>query len=346
MNSTITHDIEQIVDRLDLSPLKGKSVLLTGSNGFLGRYIAMVVSMLNQKYDYGTTLYCWSLHAPNDDIKNLAKNDPNIIPQSVNLSKPITFTKEVDFILHAAGYAQPKKFIENIFETIELNIHATHSLLEIAKKNNARFLFFSSAEVYGDIPKNLISVSEKYNGCIDTSNIRSMYAESKRLGETICSMYRQNEDVNAFVARISHVYGPGISTTDKRVIGECIRKAFEEKVITLEDQGTAIKTWGYIADIIQMILNILTHGTELIYNVGGIDTMSIKELAEEIGRQTNADVVTPQSNGKKDNSIHDPQFVKLNITKYSKEFGDPTFISFSEGIRRTIEWNRNISQLV
>ena len=341
MNSIIQEDIDQIIKQIDLKPLKGKNILLTGSNGLLGRYIAMIVSLLNKKYDYKTKLYCLSRHPPNNDIASLANNDNNIIPQSVDLSKSFVFTKKVDFILHAACYAQPQKFIENKYETIELNVNTTHSLLNIAKKNNARFLFFSSAEVYGDIPKDQIPVSEKYNGSVDTTQVRSIYAESKRLGETICSMYRRDEDVTAVVVRLSHVYGPGISTIDKRVMGEFIRKAFEDNVIILKDQGTAIKTWGYIADIIPMILNVLIYGTECIYNVGGIDTMNIKELAEEIGRQTDATVVAPRLEGEKNQITLDPQFVKLDISKYSKEFGQTKFTAFSEGIRRTIEWNRN-----
>ena len=170
--------------------------------------------------------------------------------------------------------------------------------------------------------------------------MRSIYGESKRLGETICSIYRRDERVTALVARISHAYGPGISTVDKRVLGEFIHKAFKDKKIKLQDQGTAIKTWGYIGDIVTMILNILIYGTGSIYNVGGIDSVSIKDLAEEIGRQTGSQVVIPKTNKKHQYIATDPQIVKLDLTKYCMEFGRPKFTKFPEGIRRTLEWNR------
>lgn len=346
MSLIVEKDVTAIIGQVDCHPLKGKKILLTGSNGLFGRYIASVVSALNKKNNYKTTLYCLSLHGPNDDIGQLATHDKLIIPRAIDLSKTFEFSHKVDYILHAACYAQPQKFIENKFETIELNVNTTRLLLEIAKKNKAKFLFFSSAEVYGDIPKDLIPVPESYNGNIATSGIRSIYGESKRLGETICSMFRRDEGVDAFIARISHVYGPGISTTDKRVLGEFIRKAFEEKKITLMDQGRAIKTWGYISDIVSMLLNVVIHGSELIYNVGGVDSVSIKDMALEVGRQTGAVVVIPTLNANKQHIATDPQVVKLDLSKYSQEFGRPKFVSFTEGIQRTLAWNREVKKVV
>lgn len=342
MNSIIHNDVTQIIRRVNLKPLKGKRILFTGANGLFGRYVASVISTLNQKHNYNTKLYCLSLHKPNQDIRELADIDKNIIPQAVDLSKPFKFNQKVDYIFHAACYAQPQKFIENKFETIALNVNATHRLLEIAKKSKARFLFFSSAEVYGDIPKDVVPVPETYNGSIATSGVRSIYGESKRLGETICSVYRRDENVEVFVARISHVYGPGVGVTDKRVLGEFIRASFEKKIITLKDLGTAVKTWGYVSDIVRMIFNIILHGSELIYNVGGVDTVSIKELANEVCRQTDSKIVIPKLKEKKQHIATDPQIVKLDVTKYSKEFGRPKFIKFAEGIRRTLEWNREL----
>ncbi len=337
----IEQDIKVIIKQVDCRALRSKKILLTGSNGLFGRYIAYLVAYLNHEYDYGISLYCLSLHGPNSDIAALSKADKRIIPQAVDLSEKFNFDKKVDYIFHAACYAQPQKFIENKFETIELNVNTTRRLLEIAKKYGAKFLFFSSAEVYGDIPANMVPVPETFNGNIATSGVRSIYGESKRLGETICSMYRRDEGVEAFVARISHVYGPGISVKDKRVLGEFIKRAFEEKKITLMDQGTAVKTWGYIADIISMLLNIILYGEDLIYNVGGIDSVSIKELAEEVARQTGAKVVVPKVNEKKQHIATDPQIVKLDLSKYSHEFGKPQFTSFSEGMKKTLEWNKS-----
>ena len=202
-------------------------------------------------------------------------------------------------------------------------------------------MFFSSAETYGDIPVGLVPVPETYNGNISTSGIRSIYGESKRLGETICSMFRRDEGVEAYVVRISHVYGPGISTKDKRVLGEFIKRALEDKKITLMDSGAAVKTWGYIADVVAMLLNIILYGKDLVYNIGGVDSVSIKELAEEVGRQTGAEVVIPKSNVDKQHIATDPQIVKLDLSKYSKEFGRSNFTEFSEGIGRTLAWNKN-----
>lgn len=339
LSLTIQNDCENILKSVDLRSLKNKKILLTGSNGFFGRYIAYVIQALNTGMDYNCTLYCVSLHSPNKDIKNLSRLDKNIITIKKDLSKEFKFKHKVDYIIHAACYAQPQKFIERSLETIELNVNTTKKLLELARDNMASFLFFSSAETYGEIPKNLIPVPETYNGNCPIFGPRAVYAESKRLGEVICSVFRRDYAVKTFIARISHVYGPGISSKDKRVLGDFIRKAISDGSITMMDQGTAVKTFGYIADIIKMLFNILLRGEDIVYNVGGVDTASIKELAEEVAHYYKVPVILPKDKSKLLHIGTDPSIVKLDISKYQSEFGEIKFIPLKEGIKRMLEWN-------
>ncbi|MBI4004590.1 NAD-dependent epimerase/dehydratase family protein, partial [Candidatus Roizmanbacteria bacterium] len=302
--------------------------------------IAYTIYQLNKLKKLNCTLFCVSLHGPNKDISLLSQQDSHIKPIQMDLSKNFKFNQPVDFIMHAACYAQPQKFIENSLATIELNITSTRKLLELAKKYHARFMFFSSAEVYGDIPKDLIPVPETYNGNASTTTPRAVYGESKRLAETLCSIYRRDYNLQAYAVRISHVYGPGISKSDKRVLGDFIRKAMDESKIALMDRGTAIKTFGYVADIIVMLFTILLHGKDLIYNVGGIDSVSIRQLADAVAAYYNIPVIVPEKPAKLLHIGTDPAIVKLDLTKYTKEFNPVAFISLEEGIRRMIDWNR------
>ncbi len=339
MNKIIKDDCLNILNNVDLNPLKNSSILLTGSNGLLGQYLVHLIYLANKNNKLNCKIYCASLHGPNRNIKRLL-TDKKIIPIRIDLSKPFSISHKIDYIFHAACYAQPSKFIRDPFSTVRLNVNATERLLELAKKNKARFLFFSSAEIYGEIPKKLIPVPETYNGNCSTTSVRAIYGESKRLGETICSIYRRNYNVKAYIARLSHVYGPGISIKDERVLGDFIRKALIEKKIKLLDEGKAIKTFGYVADVIRMIMLVILKGKDMIYNIGGIDSISIRELAEEVGRYCHVPVIAPKKKSKLKYIGNDPAFVKLDLSKFKKEFTSFSFTPFSVGIARNIQWNK------
>ncbi|QQG44082.1 MAG: NAD-dependent epimerase/dehydratase family protein [Candidatus Roizmanbacteria bacterium] len=339
LSSVVIEDCLNIIKSINLKPFKGKKILLTGSNGFFGRYIAHIIYSLNKKKGYNTTLYCLSLHSPNQDIKTLSSLDKNIIPIKKDLSKDFNFKHTINYIIHAACYAQPQKFIERSLETIELNVNTTKRLLELARKNNTSFLFFSSAETYGEIPEDKIPVSESYNGNCSVFGPRAVYSESKRLGEVLCSVFRRDYNLMTFIARISHIYGPGISINDKRVLGDFIRKAVRESSITLLDKGTAVKTFGYIADAVKMLLNILIWGKDIVYNVGGKDTVSIRKLAEEVASHYHVAVRLPKDKAKLLHIGTDPQVVKLDISKYTKEFGESNSVSLNSGIKKMLDWN-------
>jgi len=251
------------------------------------------------------------------------------------------YEPKADYIIHGATYAQPKKFIQNYMDTIHLNTTVTERLLKKAKQDNATLLFLSSSEVYGNPDENHIPTKEDYPGLCSPVDIRAIYSESKRMGETLCFAYRNFENVNAKIARISMTYGPGIGLKDERVLAHFLRQALYEKKIVMLDDGRKIRTFCYIADCALMLLYIMVYGKDFVYNVGGKDSISIRKLAEEICLLTGSELSGEIANREnlKDVKVS-PQMVKLDITKVLTEFPIPSFKPFREGLSRTIEWNK------
>jgi len=339
MNEIIREDCEKNLKKINLKKIKDSTILLTGSNGLLGRYIVHTVYLANKKYNSNCKIYCVSLHGPSYQIKKLL-DDKNIIQIKADLTKPFNFKENLDYVFHAACYAQPKLWLNDKIKTIYLNVNTTKLLLDIAYKNNAKFMFFSSQDVYGDIPKEFVPVKENYNGNLSTIAPRSAYGESKRLGETICSIYRNDLKLKTYIIRISHTYGPGVSIHDERVLGNFINKAIFNKKINMLDEGKSVKMFGYIADIIYMILRVMLDGKDFIYNIGGKNKISIKELAEIVAKYCdNIPVIPSKKKSKFEHIGTDPDYVGLNISKFEKEFGKVDFMDFHEGIKRTINWN-------
>lgn len=338
ISNIIKEDCLSVIDRLDLSQLKNKRILLTGSNGLLGKYLAHIIYFGNKTYGLNCKLFCVSLHGPDDKFRQIISEDIKAI--SADLTQPFDFKGKIDFIFHAACYAQPKKFLDEKLKTISLNVDALRYLLELAKHNNAKFMYFSSAGVYGEIPPEMLPAKESFCGNVNATGSRAAYAESKRLGETLCSVYRNDFGVKTYIARISHAYGPGTSINDERVMGNFIKKAFIEKKIRMLDSGNSVKAFGYVTDIIYMLLQVMLWGKELVYNIGGIHPVTIRALADEVAKNCGGvKVITPKKIAKDELVGTDYTRVRLDISRFIAEFGDFNFVTFSEGIKRTVAWN-------
>jgi len=330
MNSQIIRDdCKKLVKSFDsVQDIFNKTFLITGSNGLFGNYLVNILSVVNELYDSNIKAYCISKHAP-------VWRDNNFSYTSQDLSRPFSFNSHVDYIIHCACYARPKIFLANELETVALNVDATRTLLDIARKNEAKFLFLSSSEIYGSPPPSQIPTKESYPGNSLTSSGRAAYVEAKRLGEALCFIYHRTFQTDAKAARIGPTYGPGISIHDERVMGSFMKQAIIDKHIKLMDEGKALRTWCYITDALNIMLKMMLHGKETLYNVGGIETVSIYEMAQMIARYSGATCEAGSGTGMKDA----PDIVKLDVSKARNEFGIGKFIPFQEGLKRTIDWN-------
>ena len=336
-NSIDEGDWARIVDQIDLSPLAGRAFLLTGATGLIGRYIAGTIALANRRNGLRCRLVCIA----HNRLPSRPGAESGVEWRRMDLSAPVQITDKFDYIFHGACYAQPSRWFADRPSLVGLNIGSTQQLLEVASRSEGAFLFCSSGEVYGNPPPELTPIPESYTGGPDPTSKRAIYGESKRLGEVLCSVYREDKGVRAYAARISHLYGPGIGLDDQRVFADFMRQAMNGQPIRLRDAGRAIKTLGYIGDAVAMILNILLRGHETIYNVGGSDRVTIAELAGKIARLAGGvPVIMPPV---VENAPHigtDAGITSLDISRYVSEFGAPSFTNLETGLGRMIEWNR------
>jgi UDP-glucuronate decarboxylase len=337
MHQIIEQDVSNILSKISWGKFKDKSILITGANGLIGTYIISTLYSASEKHNLNLKITGISKSVPNCSIQEIMQRFSDFHFLQENLAESFTFDGEVDYAIHAATYSPPAKFLENKFETIALNTIVTEKLLHLCRKNRAAMLFVSSSEVYGQAQ--VIPTPETYNGNCPTTQARSVYSESKRLGETICTAFR-DEGVEVRIARVSATYGPGITIRDKRVMGNFIYGGLGRNHIGLVDSGKQERTWLYISDCVAMLLNILLHGKHFVYNIGGYETVSILELARMISEITGSTYSIPE------HSAHAlmtaPDIVKLDISRVSEEFQINEFVSLKEGLKRTINWNKDL----
>lgn len=319
MNSILLKDIP-------LGLLENKRILITGSTGLVGTHFLYAFEEAHKR---GIKL----------DVIALVHRD---VPEHLNkylYSSYIHFGTEPmksDIIIHASTYAQPKKFMDNQADTISLNTTTTNILLSKYLKPNGKFLFLSSSEVYSGLDNP--PFTESQIGTTDPYHPRACYIEGKRCGEAIVNAYR-HIGVDAKSIRLCLAYGDGTRADDQRAMSTFIRRALLDKRIELLDDGSAVRTYCYIGDAVNMMLRILLEGQKAVYNVGGESTTTICDLVKMIGGITGATVVIPTN---KDSGMGSPSKVSLTNCNYIEEFGQRDFIPLEIGLSKTIEYNRKL----
>ena len=329
----IESDVNNILQVVNLEKLRNKSILVTGSSGLLGIYIASCLKQVQQQYNID--VHFWTKSNVDPYLRTFFDFNCNIINQDITESKHFNDLPMFDFIIHASGYGQPDRFLENQIKTIQINTTATISLFERLKKTGT-FLFLSSSEVYNGTDKPFVTENEI--GISNTDHPRACYVESKRCGEAICQIYK-NMGIDVKIVRLSLTYGPGTKIYDTRVVNSLIMKSIFNNAIELKDNGSAIRTYCYVSDVVEMLWNIMLYGKDTTYNVGGKGSFSIYELAQMISAKTTKPVILP----KKENTLTgSPKLVNLSIDKYVAEFNKTSFVSLDLGLSNTIAWQQYI----
>jgi nucleoside-diphosphate-sugar epimerase len=199
-----------------------------------------------------------------------------------DVSNPVQITQKVDVIIHAASQASPKYYGVDPVGTLKANTLGTANMLDLARDNGVeKFLYISSGEVYGVLDGSMPAIDETYAGNVDITNVRSCYAESKRMGETMCVCWSHQYNFHVNMLRLSHTYGPGVALDDGRVFGDFVRNILHNEDIVLTSDGKARRSFVYISDMITALFRVLIQGeNRQAYNVAADIETEILELAQ------------------------------------------------------------------
>jgi UDP-glucuronate decarboxylase len=337
LSKFIEQEANEIVDKIDFSPLEGKSIIITGASGIVGTYLIACLKMYSKRSNNPPIVYAVTRSNPTSFFSELLdfKNSKILIGDLSKFEFLESFPY-VDYIIHAAGYGQPGKFLNDPLNTFNVNVFSELVLYnKLIKPGN--FLFISTSEVYSGLTES--PFKETQIGNTNTNHFRACYIESKRCGEAISSSFRQL-GVNSKSARLSLAYGPGTRPGDERVLNDFIFGAISKASIKLRDSGSALRTYCYITDAVEMLWNILLYGKNDIYNVGGFSKTSIADLAKNVCSILNSKCEIPQDDINKLSGA--PEDVSLDMGRYISEFNKVDFVTLEEGLKRTIEWQKEL----
>lgn len=334
----IEKDIQGLLSSENQEFFSNKSILITGASGLVGSYLTTFFQNLDSFKREDLQLYLSSLSG--EFTIPILRNTKILQGDLTDLDFIKTFPR-FDLIIHASGYGQPGKFLENISKTMKLNSVVTQELCE--KLNNSGcFLFMSTSEIYSGLEQPPFRESQV--GVTNTDHERAPYIESKRFGETVVSnLQKSQRNLLGFSARLALAYGPGVKESDSRVMYNFFQSGMATGEINLKDSGSAMRTYCYVLDAVEMILSIIKRGQYPIYNVGGISRLSIAELASKVAFLTKAKLNIPTEVESFLSSA--PNDVWLDLARVLEISETTAFVDIEDGLSRTISWLTERDQL-
>src|SRR6266851_4672926 len=184
-------------------------VIVTGGAGFIGSHLCD--ALLAKEHD----VLCIDNFLTGSE-ENIAHLKDNSHFQFVHhdIITPLPDDLQAGYIFHLASpaspnYHSPISYHKLPMETMLANTIGTLNLLKFAEAQQAKFLFTSTSEVYGDPLEH--PQSESYRGNVSTTGPRSVYDEAKRFGETLVAYFWRDKGLNARIVRIFNTYGPRMS---------------------------------------------------------------------------------------------------------------------------------------
>lgn len=263
--------------------LSGKKIVITGGQGFLGQYICATINKLNKQLTKPCEVIVVDNLLTSGNKKILNYDHFQFLNMGVETEPSFN---SIDYIIFLAGIASPFYYTIYPLETINIVSQGLANYLKLAKLHNAKLLFASSSEIYGNPDSNNIPTKETYNGNVSSMSDRSCYDESKRLGETLCHIYSQ-QNVNAVIIRPFNFFGPLMEPTDYRVLPNFANNILNGKILQLYGDGQQTRTFCYISDGINGFFRTLLLGEAgQAYNIGNpepeIKMSDILNMCEEI----------------------------------------------------------------
>lgn len=329
----IQNDALKINDAVDLASFNGSTIVITGASGLVGQYMLAALANARKNGIQPKQIYLFVKQDPTECLLEIAK-DLNVTWCKGDICDPsliATLPSSLNYIIHAAGYGQPQKFLENEILTITMNTAVTDALLKKMAKNGS-CIFISTSEIYSgskDTP-----YKESTVGQTNTDHPRACYIEGKRCGEAIVNAYHK-QGFDAKSIRLALAYGPGVRLDDRRVMNEVIKKGLIDQKIVLMDSGTSLRTYIYITDAVEFMFKILLKGKSNIYNLSGKSRTSIAQMAQLISRTVDVPLSIPQSNA---GLAGAPEDVSLSLDRLLREFPKEKFVSFEAGVQAVITW--------
>lgn len=315
--------------------ITGKTIFITGGAGFIG-------SALAERLVEDNHIIIFDNFRRNSlqDKPHLV-NHPNIELIRGDVRDRTALAASIgsaNIVVHAAAVAGVDSVLRDPVMTMEVNVIGTYNVYTTcleAGKSLERVVDFSTSEVFGAYAYKVTEVNLK--PALTVGEARWSYAISKLTGEFFANSFYIKYGLPICCVRPFNIFGPG--QVGEGAIHHFVVNAIQDKDITIYSDGSQIRAWCYIDDIIDSLEEILqnSRASGQAFNIGNPQsTLTIYRLAREIIKlsESKSQIVFKEMNSP-DVEVRIP-----DINKAREILNFEPKVDLEDGLLRTIEWYR------
>ena len=308
--------------------------MITGGAGFIGTTLARRLVDANELVALDNLHRDTLQGTPLAEHPNFSLHEADVL----DLERLTELVRGATHVVHCAGIAGVDTVLESPVRTMRVNVVGTYNVLEAAlatRETLERLVDFSTSEVFGQHAFNVHEAHVTTIGSVGEA--RWTYAVSKLAGEHMAHAYHSELGLPTTSVRPFNVYGPG------QIGGGAIRAFIERALsgddLTIHGDGSQIRAWCYVDDMVDGALLALEHPGAVgeSFNIGNArSAVTIHELAQRIKRLTGCSgEIAFQPLHYTDVELRIP-----NIDKARTVLGFEAKVDLDEGLERTIAWYR------
>ena len=271
--------------------MNNRKILITGGAGFIGSHLAEKYLKKGYEVYIIDNLSTGSLN----NIKHLQENNEYkkrlyvTIDTIFNEERMLELIGICDTIFHLAAAVGVKYILDNPLNSITTNILGTEIVLKLANKFRKKVLIASTSEAYGKQNKApLVETDDVTFG--SSGKARWSYAVAKLMDEFTALAYHRTTGLQVVVVRFFNTVGPRQTGEYGMVIPNFVKQALRNDPITVHGDGTQTRTFTHVSEVCDCIMKLIdtkkSYGE--VVNIGGVEEVSIKELANRIIKKTNS----------------------------------------------------------
>lgn len=321
---------------------KRKNIIVLGGAGFIGSHLC---DDLVKKHN----VICIDnfVSGSQFNINHLLPN-PNFVFIRNDLYLPIDLDRLPElakFNLNVAGVQEiynlacptsAKDFDKYKIDTLMANSYLMKNSLDLAVRYRAKYLFASSAVVYGPRRAGKEFFTETDLGEVNFMSPRACYDEGKRFAESMVATYRDVYHLETKIGRVFRTYGPKMKLFDGQMIPDFIINAIDNKDLVIYGDETFSTGLVYVSEVVDAMIKLMESDCREPVNIGGMDEYRIIDVAGKIIEMT----------GSRSKIVFADQLLFMtplgmpDISRAKEKLGWFPVVLLKEGLQRTIDYTK------
>ncbi len=312
-----------------------RSALVLGGAGFIGSHLVEDLLAGGSRVTVVDSMeYCYA------DNLEAARSSDRLTVITADVTRPDWEVEgHFDEIFHLAGVVATGDFVARPTAALWTSLLPLAKLLRYRADHRpeVKLLFASSSEVYGKAEVH--PQPEEYVGHVDCIGPRSGYDEGKRAGESLIVGWARElgMDCACAIVRIFNTYGPRM-TANGRLVPTMVHDALKNASIAVNRPGTQTRTLLDVRDCIRGLRKAIALQHPRPINIGGVETMPVRETAERIASAVESRTGRPVTLEWAPEIDADIARRRPDITRARELLDWQPTIPFEEGIERVIDY--------